>query len=84
MDYGLVVMVDSARHENSEPSDRDYQALTFDAFMDVVIGLNTDGTAHTEDTRFEIKKFDIYNWPAPSPTASDIGETGIYCYILLH
>lgn len=65
-------MVDGARHENPDSTDRDYQHLTFDAFMDVTIGLNMDGTALTEESRYEIAKLSIYDWTIVTPP-NDIG-----------
>lgn len=60
--FGLTLMIDGAQHETQNSINRDFQQLTFDAFMDVVVGLNVDGTALVQETRFEIAKLGIYDW----------------------
>jgi hypothetical protein len=59
---GLTLMVNGAQHSNQESVTRDYQQLAFDAFMDVVVGLNADGTELLHENRFEIAKLSVYDW----------------------
>lgn len=60
--FGLTLMIDGAQHETQTSINRDFQQLTFDAFMDVVVGLNMDGTALVQEKRFEIARLGIYDW----------------------
>ncbi|XP_053382148.1 uncharacterized protein LOC123562231 [Mercenaria mercenaria] len=74
---GLRVMIDGAQHEHMDPMVRDYQQLTFDAFMGVVVGLNIDGLELMHEVRFEIAKLSIYDWTS-TDLISDIDENMLW------
>ena len=63
-DSGLFVLVDGVAFGDSAPHERDFEAWMFNTFMDVVIGVDTDGTPHTHETRFEIDEISMFNWKA--------------------
>lgn len=80
---GLTLKVDGASHGVSDPVNRNFQQLAFDAFMGLEVGLNVDGTPLIEESRFEISKFSIYDWTNEIPL-NDIGKLmGVVAWVVI-
>ena len=62
---GLFVLVDGVSYGDLDPDTRDFEPWMFETFMDVVIGVDLDGSPHVEESRFEIQKLSFFNWEAP-------------------
>ena len=62
---GLFVLVDGRAYGDDQPHQRDFEEWMFETFMDVVIGVDPDGSPHIHESRFEIEKISMFNWQAP-------------------